>query len=64
MKRIYLLKRLCYKFGYVLNANVPYPARFDTDRDLWLIDMDGGTVLLPVISKFVGKVVDMAPVLV
>lgn len=64
MNRIYLVKRLDYRHGASLNPHVPYPAEKDTDRDLWLVHIGQNAPYLPVLPKFVEKVVDSEPVLV
>jgi hypothetical protein len=64
MKRIYLVKKLTFQHGYVLNPHTPYQAAFDDERNLWLIHMGQNAPYLPVLNKFIEKVVDMEPVLV
>ena len=64
MNQIYLVKRLEFKHGASLNPHVPYTAELDTDRDLWLIHLNNDSPYLPVLSKFVEKVVDTDLVLV
>lgn len=58
MKRIYLTKKLEYRYGYVLNAHCPYPAAFDEERQLWLIHMGDNAPYLPVLPKFVERTVE------
>ena len=64
MKRITLVKRLEYKHGVSLNPHVPYPANLDEERNLWLVHLGDNAPFLPVLQKFVEKVIDTEPVLV
>ena len=58
MKRIYLVKKLTFQHGYVLNPHTPYQAAFDNERQIWLIHMDQNAPFLPVLPKFVEREVE------
>ena len=58
MKRIYLVKRLEFKHGTSLNPHTPYPANLDEERNLWVVHLNADAPFLPVLQKFIEKVVE------